>query len=106
MVVMAKTDWMVYKGLVELLAGMEEMEKGETRESKAHLDLPAQIVVELSTRDGVGQCVPVRKEHSCSMQEDLVELITTSKEEQPMTSACQKTRSIQNYMQLEYRVQA
>ena len=31
--------------------------------------------------------------HSCFMQEGLVELFTTSKEEQPITSACCKTRS-------------
>ena len=94
MAMMVKTDWMVYKDLVELQAGMEEMVRGEIQESKAHLDLPAQIVVELSTRDGAGQSVPVWREHSCSMQEDLVGPNTTSKEEQPITSACQKTRSI------------
>ena len=68
----AKTDLMVYKDLVELPAGMGKMERGESQEPKAHVGLLAQVVlvVESSTQDGVGQFVPVRREHSCCMQED------------------------------------
>ena len=79
------------------MAGMVKMERLErwgSLASKAYLDLLAQAVEGWSTLAGDEQPAPTHQEQSWSMQEGLEEPSIMQKEEQPTTSACQKTRTI------------
>ena len=90
------------------MAGMVKMEKlgrWGSLASKAHLDLLAQAVEGWSTLAGDEQPAPTHQEQSWSMQEGPEEPSLTQKEEQPTTSACQKTQTIYS-IHLECRTTA
>ena len=79
------------------MAGMVKMERLErvgSLASKAHLDLPAQAVGGCSTLAGDEQPALTHQQQSWSMQEGLEGPGIMHKEEQPTTSACQKTQTI------------
>ena len=75
---------------------MERLERGGSLASKAHLDLPAQAMEGWSTLAGDEQPALTQQEQSWFMQEGLEGVGTMHKEEQPTTSACQKTQTIYN----------
>ena len=99
MVVMATMAYQARLARMERMAGMvgmvqtERLERRGRLASEAHLD---QAVEGWFTLAGDEQPAPTHQEQSWSMQEGLEELITTHKEEQPTTSACQRTQTIYN----------
>ena len=73
---------------------MERLERGGSLASKVYLDLPAQAVEEWFTLAGDEQPALTLQEQSLSMQERLEGLTIMHMEEQPTTSACQRTQTI------------
>ena len=85
---------MAYQAQLVGMAKMERLERRGSLASKAHLDLLVQAVEGWSTLAGDEQPALTHQEQSWSMLEWLEELNGIHKEEQPTTSACQKTRTI------------
>ena len=106
MVEMAAMAYQARLARMERMAGMVQTERLERRGSlaskahldflvpKAHLELLAPAVEGWFTLAGDKQPAPTHQEQSSSMQEGLEELIIPHKEEQPTSSACQRTQTI------------